>query len=337
MVDGIAFDHGISRRITTIVAAFGSMLPKLCIKAMTSSLLYASRTAFPWLKDHPSFKKPRVMDGVPHRTPMFCHDLAENLRDGSIETVVGIQEVTGPRSVLLTDGTVLDVDAMIFCSGYLYDFSLVKGAGDPTDPAHAPDHFQRIKATRHYVDAFPRLYHGIVSEQFPESLAFLGHMITMQAPWVLNDLATMAIASLWSGAYPLPTAEEMAKDINSHYDFQVEMLNRGPIPHLGFRIANAAATNLWLNEAAGTGVMDRLATLKSWFHKKSWCLWWYDRKFYYLLMDGPDVPAVFRLFETGRPGRKAWPGARDHIIKTNEEIANMLKEWKKMKKTKKIQ
>ena len=65
--------------------------------------------------------KGRPVDGIFHRIPLFSADLADNLKDGSVKSVMGIQEITGPKTVMLTDGTVLeDIDAIIFCSGYDY-------------------------------------------------------------------------------------------------------------------------------------------------------------------------------------------------------------------------
>ncbi|GKT46232.1 monooxygenase aurF [Colletotrichum spaethianum] len=261
-----------------------------------------------------------------HRIPVFSSNLAENLRDGVTKSVQGVSEVTGPRSVAFTDGTVLhDIDAIIICTGYHFDFSLLRDAGDPTDPTKAPDHYERINAAR-YKDphvSFPRLYRGFISEQYPESLAVIGHFLLAKPTFVLNDLATMALASIWSGAAPLPTREEMARDINSHYDTIVSTLKRGPVPHMGFRMFGSKNYE-WVNKVAGTGVTDRLAC----FSLEAWKLWWNDRTFYNLLMDGVDEPAVYRLFETGR-GRKPWSGAREQILKTNDEVNQMAEKWKK--------
>ena len=301
---------------------------------MGKGLVSARRKAFPWLDSHSSFAASRPADSLLHRIPIFSDDLADNLRDDRVHAVRGIKEITGPKSVELTDGTVLeDLDAIVFCSGYLYAFSLVHGTGDPTDPALAPDHHERIRSTRFNDpnDPFPRLYRGFLSEQYPESLAFLGHVIIMKPPFVLYDLITMALAGLWSGSYPIESNEVMRKDIDSHYDFVVKTLNQGPVPHIGLRMASSDTYD-WLNRVAGTGVTDRLACF-SW---EAWKFWWNDRSFYNLLMDGVDVPAVYRLFDTGR-GRKPWAEARETIEKTNAEVEAMGEAWKeKQKETKKL-
>jgi len=333
MTQGKAFDHTLSHRAGMAVRWLAACAPLLMSVLMTKGMAAMTFKAFPALKTHPSFTQPRRLDGIPHRVPCFDNDLAENLASGVVRSCQGIEAFTGPKSIRLLDGTELDdTDAVVCCSGYHYDFSLIHGAGDPTDPKKAPDGYERMRKTKFYDPhtLFPRLFHGFLSEQFPESLAFIGTMLIVRPPFVVADLETMALASLWSGQWPIPSAREMASDIDAHYDFIVKALNRGPTPHPGFRWSSARATYLWLNEAAGTGVNERLAA----WGPEAWKFWWQDRKFYSLLMSGIDTPFVYRLFDTGR-GRKAWPGAREAIEKTNREVEAMVDEWKKEEKAKK--
>lgn len=321
-----------SRRVGICVRALAGLWPRGFAALMSKGLISTRNKSFPFLTEHSSFASSRPIDGILHRVPIFSDDLADNLRDGRVKSVLGIQEVTGPKSVTLTDGTVLDdLDAIVFCSGYHYDFSVVRGPGDPTDSAIAPDHNKKIQAARHYSDdnKFARLYHGFLSEQYPESLAFLGHVIIMKPPFVLYDLISMALAGVWSGSYPIESSEERRRDIDTHYDFMVKTLEEAPVPHLGMRLASAP-TYEWLNQAAGTGVTENLGCF-SW---KAWKLWWNDRKFYNLLMDGIDIPAVYRLFDTGR-GRKPWPGARAAIEKLNQQAKELGEEWERENQDKK--
>ncbi|KAJ3962408.1 hypothetical protein N0V92_000885 [Colletotrichum tropicale] len=301
------------------------------LKKANAKSIYLSHRGQYYL--HPSFMSPRKLDGVEHRIPTFSNDLADNLRDGSVKAVTGVKEITGPKSVTLTDGTVLDdIDAIVVCSGYHYDFSLIKGAGNPTDPKKAPDNYKRINAAKYKDphDTLPRLYRGFISEQYPESLAVLGHFLIMGPPFVVYDLATMALSSLWSGQAPIPDQKEMARDIDAHYDMVVETLGRGPVPHMGARMFGSD-TFIWLNKIAGTGVTDRLLC----FSLDAWKLWWKDRKFYNLLTDGVNSPPLLRLFDTGR-GRKTWPGAKEAIIANNEDVKQLGEKWKQEqdKKTK---
>lgn len=133
----------------------------------------------------------------------------------------------------------------------------------------------------------------------------------------------MALASLWAGNYPQASAKEMARDIDTQYNFVVDLLKEGPVPHLGFRLIVKATWN-WMHNAAGTGITERLASFK-W---AAWKFWWSDRRFYNLLMDGITVPAMHRLFDTGR-GRKLWAKARAQIHAENEQAKALVEDWKK--------
>jgi dimethylaniline monooxygenase (N-oxide forming) len=326
MVDGKAFDHSMTRRTMTISRLIACISPSFFANMMGNMLLKAQKKAFPQLLGHPSFSPDRQLEPASNRIPVFSADLAENLVNGTAQAVTGIAQISGPRSVTLTDGTILeDIDAIIVCSGYSYDFSLIPAAANPSNPDFAPDHFTRFKSAPFYspnMTPFARLYRGFVSEVYPDSLAFLGHVLIMKPGFPLYDLITMALASLWTGGYPLPSPREMNKDINGHYDYVVSLLHKAPLPHPGFRL-NGRATYLWLNEVAGTGVNERLASCR-W---PAWKLWWQDRVFYNLLMGGIDSPHVYRLFDTGR-GRKPWSGARRAIEEANEDVKRMEKTWK---------
>lgn len=328
-IDGKPFDQQVTYRFLSLVQAFGSFAPSMFINLMSKAVVSMRKKAFPWLDNHPSFRKPRPFQKFLHRIPMTSLTLAENLRDDSIETVFGIQEITGPHSLKMTDGKTLEhIDAIIFCTGYDYDFSIVSGAGSPTDPDIAPDRFDKIKATKFYNpdSPFPRLYQGIISEQFPESLAFLGHSIMMGSLFVIYDIYTMALASVWAGNYPQASPTEMARDIDTQYSFVVGLLKEGPVPHLGFRLIVKGTWN-WMHKAAGTGMTERIAS----FNWAAWKFWWSDRHFYNLLMDGITAPAMYRLFDT-RKGRKPWLEAKAQIEASNEQARLQVEEWKKHQK-----
>jgi dimethylaniline monooxygenase (N-oxide forming) len=232
--------------------------------------------------------------------------------------------VAGPRTVVFKDGSeITDVDAIIFCCGYYHDLSLIKGEGHPADVEYTTDSFEQLKAAKHHnaKSEYQRLYHGILSERYPESLAVLGGLTTLRPTFVLYDLSTMALASLWSGSYPLPSPRAMKREIDSHYSFVVRALEHGPLAFLGLRV-DVRGTYIWLNAAAGTGIMERL---EGWGWE-AWKFWWKNKTLYKYIMNGPNVSAVYRLFDMGR-GRKPWAGARAAIEKVNEEpkrVAGMI-------------
>ena len=124
----------------------------------------------------------------------------------------------------------------------------------------------------------------------------------------------MAVASLWAGNYPLPSAAEMKKEIDAHYQLCVQTLQSTPMPYIGYRL-NDSETERWLNVVAGTGVDEYLGV----WRLKAWKFWFADRQMYSKLMDGPDTPTIYRLFDTGR-GRRPWTGARKAIEATNRQV-----------------
>lgn len=283
---------------------------------------------FPTLRGHPCFSG--AISGPLYRSPFVCDELPGLLDSGDVKVYGGIMGVAGPRTVVFKDGSeITDVDAIIFCCGYYHDLSLIKGEGNPADVEYTTDSFEQLKQAKHHNtnSEYQRLYHGILSERYPESLAVLGGLTTVRPTFVLYDLATMALASLWSGSYPLPSPRAMKREIDSHYNFVVRALENGPMSFLGLRI-DVRGTYKWLNATAGTGVIERL---EGWGWE-AWKFWWKNRTLFKYIMNGPNVPAVYRLFDMGR-GRRPWDGARVAIEKVNEEpikrAAEMLKEQTK--------
>lgn len=269
---------------------------------------------FPTLRGHPCFSG--AVSGPLYRSPFVCDELPSLLDSGDVKVYGGIMGVAGPRTVVFKDGSeITDVDAIIFCCGYYHDLSLIKGEGNPADVEYTTDSFERLKQAKHHNinSEYQRLYHGILSERYPESLAVLGGLTTVRPTFVLYDLATMALASLWSGSYPLPSPRAMKREIDSHYNFVVRALENGPMSFLGLRI-DVRGTYKWLNATAGTGVIERL---EGWGWE-AWKFWWKNRTLFKYIMNGPNVPAVYRLFDMGR-GRKPWDGAQAAIEKVNEE------------------
>jgi dimethylaniline monooxygenase (N-oxide forming) len=115
----------------------------------------------------------------------------------------------------------------------------------------------------------------------------------------------------------------MKREIDSHYNFVVRALENGPMSFLGLRM-DVRGTYKWLNATAGTGVIERL---EGWGWE-AWKFWWKNRTLFKYIMNGPNVPAVYRLFDMGR-GRRVWDGARAAIEKINEKPLLMAAEQTK--------
>ncbi|KAJ0331952.1 hypothetical protein COL922a_011682 [Colletotrichum nupharicola] len=102
-------------------------------------------------------------------SPVVSDEIIPALERGDVESVAGIGKVTG-NEVELTDGRVLQVDAVVYCTGYKADFSVL----DPKDdPANTPNP-EWVAAKGARGKPLPRLYKNVLSEKHPESLAFMG-------------------------------------------------------------------------------------------------------------------------------------------------------------------
>lgn len=327
MIGGRPHDHYVTRRTMSLLRSFISRCPWFACTLISRATQRVQKAFFPFLASQKSLARPQSSGReVCFPTGLVISDhLPYQLRDDVVEAVPGIQKVVGPSSVACGDKTITNLDAIIFCTGYRHDYSIIDGAGNPTDPAFAPDRFERYNTTqfRKANEHYPRLYFGLLSERYPSSLAILGFILTAYgSAFAQYDLATMALASLWSGSYPLPSKETMKEEIDAHYDFVVKSLQRGPMPYTGFRVNDKAAYQ-WMNLVAGTGVHERL---ESWGWV-GWRFWWRNRDLHKLLMNGINAPAVYRLFETGR-GRTPWKDAMNNIERTQQEVKAIKEAWK---------
>ncbi|OQO00824.1 hypothetical protein B0A48_13511 [Cryoendolithus antarcticus] len=313
---GKALDHNVSIRLAIIGGFIGKFMPKVMLKLRSKMLQGWQNEAFPGLKDHPALTGARLSGNPENSIPLISDHLPDLLLSGKVESVQGIARITGPNSLLLTDGTTLDhVDAILCCTGAHVDFSsLLPPSADPTNPSLAPDNFAALPP--HYRDTgrVPLLYRGIISLQYPHSLAFLGHTLVLPGSTSVNDLISMGLAQLWSGKYPFPSQTEMQAEANSFYASLISTLKNGEIAHAGIR--SDLAFSRWLHEVAGTGLFEHVGSWTSW---RCWKLWWSDRQFYKMLLDGVMSPHAWRLFDIGR-GRKTWNGAREAVEKANADM-----------------
>ncbi|KAK1252529.1 hypothetical protein MKX08_003716 [Trichoderma sp. CBMAI-0020] len=323
-IGGRPWDHYMTRRADSMIRRSMAWSPQASNYVAGRAIGLIQSYTFPTLRGHPCFSG--AVSGPLYRSPFVCDELPSLLDSGDVKVYGGIMGVAGPRTVVFKDGSeITDVDAIIFCCGYYHDLSLIKGEGNPTDVEYSTDSFAQLKqAIHHNINSeYQRLYHGILSERYPESLAVLGGLTTVRPTFVLYDLATMALASLWSGSYPLPSPRAMKREIDSHYNFVVRALENGPMSFLGLRI-DVRGTYKWLNATAGTGVIERL---EGWGWE-AWKFWWKNRTLFKYIMNGPNVPAVYRLFDMGR-GRRPWDGARAAIEQVNEKPILMAAEQTK--------
>ncbi|KAL7907601.1 flavin monooxygenase-like protein [Trichoderma velutinum] len=238
---------------------------------------------------------------MPYKFPIIGDEFYDLLVSGDVTLVAGIKRILESH-VELTDGNKIEVDAIIFTIGYCKTYSLL----GPYDPSrYMPQAWKDLQGS---MGPLPRLYQGIFSLDFPDSLAFSEHVGPTLSASINGDLASMALAQVWLGTSKLPSAGEMAKNADKQNQMAISLAKNGEI--VDPAAVNRAEWNMWADKAAGLGIQDRIG-----YGWKSWWLWLTDYRLYKTLLDGKFVPQVYRLFDEGK--RKPWKGARDSFFEAN--------------------
>ncbi|OLN97876.1 Dimethylaniline monooxygenase [N-oxide-forming] 5 [Colletotrichum chlorophyti] len=240
-----------------------------------------------------------------------CMDnVLDVLREGKVRSLHGIRRFTGAKSIEFTDGTVLnDIDAVIFCTGYKGDFSLVpfvEMSKPETDAAGHP--YRGPPIARLYMNLFPPAH--------ADSIAILAYStFGKNNGFSFSDVTSMAISNIWRGVSGdmIPSRNEMERSVDRHQQW---VAGRWYIENR----FNPASVKQWefqgfLHKAAGTG-MENLGW--GW---RGWVTWFKDPYMVYLINHGVETAHAFRYFETGK--RKTWDGARDAIKHMNKLVKQL--------------
>lgn len=238
-----------------------------------------------------------------NQRPLVSDDLVSCLTEGTVVSTYGIDRILNASTVQTADGDQYEVDAILLCTGFSVDFSIV-GDADPTRATTKEwEHSSGANGR-----ALPRLYQNIFSLDHPDSLAFMGNLSFMNPAFFMFDLASMALAQLWKGTSAFPPKEDMIRQVNEHHEWVCSLAQTGSVMPA---IVKASDWMNWVSEAAGTNLEKYLG-----WGPAGWSFWFSDRRFCSILMDGLLSPHAYRLF----PGkRKAWDGARDAIIAMHED------------------
>ncbi|KAK9419667.1 hypothetical protein SUNI508_07153 [Seiridium unicorne] len=221
------------------------------------------------------------------------------LRNGSLESLWGLKRFVGPRSIEFEDGTIIDdVDAVICATGYTGDFTVA-----PFLETSRPENYEGDDIVRLWMNMFP--------PQYADSICMLCYSAYgKNNGFSFCDVQSCAVSNVWRGVHPVPSRDEMEKDVDAHQKWVASR----------WRLDNKIDVSMvkqwqfqgWLHDAAGTG-MENLGW--GW---KGWKFWFQDPKMSYLMNNGVETAHAFRFFETGK--RKTWPGAREAIIHMNELV-----------------
>lgn len=256
---------------------------------------------------------------------MTLDSLFPCLEDGRLKSVHGIKQFLGPKEIELLDGTVLeDIDAVIMCTGYKADFSVADGGAVETSvpTACGYDKAPGGGAPMH------RLWMNMFPPKYADSLAMLCYSAFGKSNgFSFADVTSMAVSHAFSGVQPLPTAGEMERWVDEHQAWVASQWSLEPTVDLS--MVKQWEFQGWLHEAAGTG-MENLSA----FGWKGWKFWWKDPKMYNLMANGIESAHIYKYFETDK--RKAWDGAKEAILKLDEEWRRTMpvtkeqeKEWVK--------
>jgi dimethylaniline monooxygenase (N-oxide forming) len=243
---------------------------------------------------------------------LVSDDLVECLNRGTVCSVNGFRRVVGPKTVELDDGTTIDVDVIIFCTGYDLDYSLL-GSLDPIRQ-QTNGSSDNLKASTCRI---PMLYRGLFSLEYPETLACMGAVIYTAPAFEIFDIASQVIAQLWRPAADtvaprLPSREVMLRQFEDHlaYMRQLQNVSGGTVNP---RWVRGYEWLDWAQEITGSRTDEYLG----WFSWRAWWFWlWKDRELASVMQDGIVSPHFWRLFDS-RGRRKSWPGARDAILSAN--------------------
>ncbi|KAI5461572.1 dimethylaniline monooxygenase 2 [Mariannaea sp. PMI_226] len=241
-----------------------------------------------------------------------CMDvMIDLLREGKITSLHAIDSFLGGKKIRFTDGTILDdIDAVVFCTGYRADFSIIPFVEHSSPKSDA-------NGNAYGGLPIPRLYMNIFPPKYADSMAILtSSTYGKNNGFSFADVISMAISNIWRGVSTdmIPsTPEEMDRAIDAHHQWVAGRWTKE-------NTTDVCAVKQWefqgfLHQAAGTG-LENLGW--GW---KGWWAWLKDPKMNYLMRHGVETAYAFRYFETGK--RPTWPGARAAIIHTNELVKKL--------------
>lgn len=297
-VKGKAIDHALTIRFSFIQDFLSKNFPKLAERLFNKFAKGLQDKAFKLRPEWNFAPAPSLKQSV----PIISDNLVDCLEAGTIKSVAALERVVGERTVELSDGTTVAVDAIIWCTGYQCDYGLIESEYDPTQNVTAA----WSEAPGSNGKPLPRLYRNVFSLKEPQSLAYLGAAAFASPAFQLYDLASMAVAQIWKGASSLPPKAVMEKEVDEHIEWVVGLAQRGSV-YPG--IVKSGPWMRWANDAAGTGVNEKLG-----YGVEGWKFWLSDRAFCKLCMDGIYSPHLYRVFD-GK--RKKWDGARKAIEEAN--------------------
>lgn len=251
------------------------------------------------------------------KLPIVSDNLVPCLEEGSINSVRGLKRILGADQVELDDGTILEADAIIWCTGYKSDFSVLEQRFDPSTSLSP-----WASASGFNGKPLFNLYQNVFSIEKPDSLAFLGNVHFALGGFPIFDMASTAIAQVWAGKSSLPSKSEMEQAVKKNHEWL------GKQAQLGLNISPGTVdAGTWMramDDLGGAGVYQYLG--HGW---RGWWFWLRNRAFCNLLMGGIWSQHIHRVFDGGK--RIPWPGAKETIERVNAAVAEAKRQAKQKK------
>ncbi|KAF7522433.1 hypothetical protein G7054_g12131 [Neopestalotiopsis clavispora] len=326
---GAPFDVGLGLPVMLFMIFMERTLPRFWTWVTDKLVGSISKKAFPEVPRHWGLSPAPSMAVS---TPLMADTLWTFLESGFAQPVAAVKEITGPRTVVLTDGRVLeDIDSIIYCTGYHFNM--------PEDLIPRADHDAEGSSLAYdpYPDGpgqNPYLYMNMfpmdADPKVRTSLAFLGHAATNYPGFVQFELQAMAVSQVWKGRSSLPPRPQMLEWHRNHTSWRRMIATRHNVPEAGHTFYPAMIPQAqlvpWLDAMAGTGVM---ATFGGWFNglfnPSAWTLWWRDRELYDLCTKKLFGPAVWRVAETGKRKALGYEGVKKLLRSENASLEKSIK------------
>ncbi|EQL02969.1 Flavin monooxygenase-like protein [Ophiocordyceps sinensis CO18] len=245
---------------------------------------------------------------VPCASTAYAHPVVQErfipaLFSGQITPARGFKAFSGANEVLLDDGSSIEVDAVVFCTGYALEKDIIYSYYPP---------------------------------RWASSVAVLSWMSPLETYWCVCELASMAVAQAWAAetakgqglarpvhGHPspalLPSEAKMNEQVDRYHSWWRRGRHKEPSMHHG--LVRSYSLYRFLHTMAGTGMFDNIdhpLALRGWRLRRN------DRELYTLLSKGPANSCSWRVFDTNPQaipgcGRRAWPGARQAMQDAYDE------------------
>lgn len=136
----------------------------------------------------------------------------EQLDAGRIEGRRGIDRFEG-SNVYFTDGTSMEADAVVFCTGYKLTYPFLSSQILETNDANEIELYKYM---------FP------VGDKQVDNIAFIGVVQPVGPMAMIADVQTRVVAQYLKGKVPLPSREVMKTDIRQKREFNLNWYYRAP-------------------------------------------------------------------------------------------------------------